>query len=113
MRRISPKRAEQNKIYEKVKALWRQLRTLIDGYLRCEFAGDGLRCSNEACRHPHHIAGREGERLYDYRYFMALCPSHHAIIHASPAQAYKWGYMILRSGKINIEKMLAPDEEKS
>ncbi len=109
MRSVSPKRAQQNAIYRKVKMLWRQLRIAVDGYLRCEFAGDGERCHNDASPHPHHLRGREGERLYDYRYFMAVCDNHHRLIEANRGDALRWGYLILRSAKINLDKLEKAD----
>jgi len=94
----SDKRIEQWKIYKKAKIEWIKERIALDGYLRCEWAGDGLRCRHRANIYPHHKWGREGKLLYDKEFFMAICPAHHHVIHfVDPRQAYDLGYLILRS----------------
>src|SRR4051812_40999772 len=41
----------------------------------------------------HHRRGRNGTLLTDARFFMSLCPAHHAWIHRNPAKARAKGWL--------------------
>lgn len=51
-------------------------------------------CSMRRARHIHHIHGRNGQRLLDERFWMAICPGCHRKIHDYPALAREKGYLL-------------------
>ena len=81
MRKISKKRAIQNKEYLK---------------LRGEFLEDNPYC--EVCGKPaheiHHKRGRFADRLTDVNYFMSVCRMCHTDIHLNPQQSRDKGYIL-------------------
>ena len=81
LNRISKKRAKQNKEYE---------------VLEKQFKKDNPKC--EICPKPtkdlHHKNGRNGDRLTDPAYFMAVCRAHHNWIHLNTEESRKKGWLI-------------------
>lgn len=82
MRRTSKKRTQQTKEYNKKRAEYLHNTPL------CE------RCGPQFATEVHHKAGRNGERLIDSRYFMAVCRSCHEYIHNNPNESYKKGWLL-------------------
>jgi hypothetical protein len=80
MRKVSKKRAEQNKEYSKT---------------RLQFISEHEIC--ERCKRPadeiHHKAGRNGDRLNDVRDFMSVCRPCHQWIHANPKESREAGWL--------------------
>lgn len=80
MRKVSKKRAEQNKEYTKT---------------RLQFISENELC--ERCGKPadeiHHKAGRNGERLNDVKGFMSVCRGCHQWIHAHPKESREAGWL--------------------
>ena len=68
MRKVSKKRAQQNKAYKVV---------------RNEFMEDNPNCErcNRQATENHHKNGRTGERLLNVNFFMAVCRGGHLFIH--------------------------------
>lgn len=67
--------------------------------LRDKYLSDNPTCQVDYCENPttnlHHKAGRNGELLYDVRYFMACCSEcHPQRIHENPEWAREKGYII-------------------
>ena len=81
MRKVSKKRAEQNRKYKKIR----------DQFM--EENPDCERCGNYATE-IHHKNGRNGERLLDSDYFMAICRNCHRYIHEHPKEAREKGWLI-------------------
>lgn len=81
LKRVSDKRKKQEALYS---------------IARKEFLTKNPNC--EICGGPatdvHHRNGREGERLNDTEWWMALCRSCHSEVHANPAHSYEMGYMV-------------------
>lgn len=66
-----------------------------------EYLEDHPICEMDGCCKPseiiHHKKHREGKRIYDKRYFMALCGGFepcHKYIHANPEESYAKGWLI-------------------
>lgn len=82
LRRVSKKRATQNREYLK---------------LRKDFLANALFCEVPDCfnrsEEIHHVNHREGKRLLDTKYFLAVCRTHHAFIHNNPAWARAQGLL--------------------
>lgn len=80
IKKVSSKRAEQNKTYKMVRAM---------------FLNDNYYC--QRCRRPaseiHHKAGRNGERLNDVHNFMSVCRDCHQYIHAHPQESRQNGWL--------------------
>jgi hypothetical protein len=95
LRPRSPKKEQSWRQYEAAKARWREKREKEDGF-RCQVSKDGVRCSRRGSCHPHHKAGRVGEKLYAEEYFLCVCANCHRYIHDHPAWAYDQGYLIKR-----------------
>lgn len=93
-----PKKVERQGHYVSVKAEWREECIARDGYHRCEWHdGAGNRCKRRASKHPHHKAGRDGELLYDKRFFMSICEGatgHHRRIHTEVKESEERGFII-------------------
>lgn len=83
---VAPKRAGQLQEYAK---------------LRKEYLALYPVCEVEECQAPstevHHQRGKEGDRLLDTNYFMAVCPECHRKITEHSAQAIQDGYSIKRT----------------
>ena len=81
IKKISDKRAKQNKEYD---------------ILEKQFKKDNPKC--EICSKPtkdlHHKNGRNGDRLTDPAYFMAVCRFHHDYIHLHTEESRKKGWLI-------------------
>jgi len=81
MRKVSLKRQQQNKQYK---------------IIRDKFMQENPRC--ERCGAPatenHHKNGRNGLRLLDVTYFMAVCRSCHRWIHEHPKESREKGWLI-------------------
>lgn len=81
MRKVSKKRAEQNRAYKKVRDQFMESNPF------CE------RCGNFSTDN-HHKNGRNGERLLDVDYFMSVCRSCHIYIHENPKESREKGWLI-------------------
>lgn len=81
LNKISKKRIAQNKEYE---------------ILRKKFIKDNPKCElcPKSTKDLHHKNGRNGSRLTDPVYFMAVCRSHHEFIHLNPEESRKNGWLI-------------------
>lgn len=87
--KVSPKRAGQVVEYIKLK------REYLALYPVCEVPECHLRSVD-----VHHQGGKEGDRLTDVNYFMALCRPHHDEFTEHSNQAIKNGYSKSRNAKI-------------
>lgn len=80
MRQVSLKRQQQNKEYK---------------IIRDKFMQENPRC--ERCGAPatenHHKNGRNGLRLLDVNYFMAVCRNCHRWIHEHPKESREKGWL--------------------
>lgn len=85
IRKLSTKRAQQNREYIKVRYLF-----LIENPI-CQIEG----CGCEATE-VHHKKGRIGKLLTDVRYFLAVCRSHHNYIELHPEESKEKGYSLSR-----------------
>ena len=85
IRKLSKKRAKQMREYEKVR----------DAYLYANPFCLVKNC-NQMANQVHHMKGRIGMLLTDVRYFLAVCPYHHAKIEAMPLWAKEMGYSLNR-----------------
>lgn len=85
-KKISEKRNIQNQEYARLR----------DEYLKVYPACEVRECHNKS-NQIHHVNGREGEKLTDTNFFLAVCPDCHTKIHANPKWAQDEGYVILRS----------------
>lgn len=70
--------------------------------LRDEYMEDHKVCEVKECfhisEHLHHRKGRSGKLLNETKYWMAVCHYCHGEMHnKETAEAYRKGYMILRS----------------
>jgi len=81
MRKVSLKRQQQNKQYK---------------IIRDKFMQENPKC--ERCGAPatenHHKNGRNGLRLLDVNYFMAVCRNCHRWIHEHPKESREKGWLI-------------------
>jgi len=84
MRRVSAKRAKENKLYTQVRKDYLIL------HPRCEVCIDSPACD------IHHRRGRWKSRLYDATYFLAVCRPCHDRIHHNPEWAYATGLLLHR-----------------
>lgn len=90
LRRVSKKRAAENKTYAKQRA------EFLAKHLHCEiciamclFVGE-MRPPSDV----HHQNGRNGRRLLDEAYWLAVCREHHQWIHDNPKEARQRGWLI-------------------
>lgn len=81
IKKVSSKRAEQNKIYKVLRV------TFLNDNPSCQ------RCSHRHSTEIHHTNGRNGERLNDVDYFMAVCRDCHQYIHAHPQESRQNGWL--------------------
>lgn len=84
LKRVSKRRATQNKVYAKVRAEY------LDQNPDCEV------CGFKQSTQIHHRRGRFGSRLNDTAFFLAVCFECHNTIHTDPIWAYGKGHMVLR-----------------
>ena len=54
------------------------------------------RCGQNMALHVHHMAGRDGELVIDYRMIAGLCPTCHGWVHANPLDATEEGWLVSR-----------------
>lgn len=80
---ISDKRKVQMAEYHKVRLDYLNL------HRKCEYEG----CNKNATE-IHHMAARNGDRLTDAQYFMAICRPHHQHLHLHPIESRERGYLI-------------------
>jgi len=83
LRKVSKKRAAQNREYSRVRAKF------LEDNPFCE-AHDGYGLSTQI----HHMNHREGIRLLDRKYFLAVCDECHRKIHNNPLWAREHGLLI-------------------
>lgn len=83
IKKVSKKRQTQEQIYKKLKSVH------LDTWTLCQFRP----CGNSSTE-IHHMNGRNGDRLIDVEYFMAICRNCHTWIHEHPKEARKKGYLI-------------------
>lgn len=84
MRRVSTKRAKENKTYTKVRKEYMLV------HPQCEV------CNGTAATDIHHRRGRWKSRLTDTAFFLAVCRGCHDRIHYNPTWAYETGLMLPR-----------------
>lgn len=84
--KMAPKRAGQHQEYMKLRKDYLAL------YPICEVE----ECQNKSTE-LHHQAGREGERLLDTNFFMAVCADHHRYYTEHSKEAVAKGYSQLRT----------------
>lgn len=94
IRRVSNKRAKENREYAKVKAAWLPLHPTCEIGPKLARAGINVRC-RKVTTHPHHIRGRIGTMLCDTRYWLASCAGecHPHFIHNYPHTARRLGLL--------------------
>ena len=56
-------------------------------------------CGSDPSIEIHHRSGRQGEKLLEEQYWMAVCRTCHNLIHDDPEFAKKNGFMLFRSIK--------------
>lgn len=90
---------------DKTKARKRLYRLLVrPAYMAGLAAGQGRRhkapmcerCNHNHGLHIHHMAGRDGDLVIDYKKMVAVCPECHRWIHANPEVAMRQGWLISR-----------------
>lgn len=86
IRKVSPHRAVENKEYVRLR------RDYLEAYPVCEVAECHL-----PSKEIHHMQGREGDKLNDINFFLAVCPGCHRKIETDTQWARDNGYSILRS----------------
>lgn len=84
MRRVSKKRAKENKLYMEVRKVY------LTEHPRCQVCIDSPACD------IHHRRGRWKSRLYDTEFFLAVCRPCHDRIHHNPEWAYEKGLLLPR-----------------
>lgn len=86
LRKVSKKREAENQKY------LRQRTIFLAKYPHCQC------CISEFRKYPstdvHHMNKRNGARLLDEDYWMAVCRGHHDWIHANPSEARRLGWLI-------------------
>lgn len=86
--RLSPISARRRKFLT-LYAIVRQ--TMLDVEMKCAI------CHEAKATEIHHRKGRDGARLIDTRYMLAVCRPCHYGIHENPAHALNMGWLLLRS----------------
>lgn len=86
IRKVSKSRARQNREYTKLKAAFLEANPLCQA---CSDFGTVPARSTEV----HHVRGRSGKLLCDTRYWLAIDPRCHCMIHQHPAIAKKLGLL--------------------
>lgn len=87
IRQVSKRREAQLAQYSLAKKVY------MDKHTYCECQTPEHACFNYATE-IHHKNGRNGKRLIDIQYFMAICRTCHEWIHANPKKARELGYLI-------------------
>lgn len=87
--KVSPKRAVQNAEFAKLK------RQYLELYPVCE--EEGCQCLSVDV---HHQGGKEGERLLDVNFFIALCRDHHNYYTENSREAIEKGISVSRISKL-------------
>lgn len=88
IRKVSIKRAAQNKEYSKLRLNYFKNHPICEVGLCGRYATD-----------IHHIAGRIGNNLTDITNFLAVCRQHHCQIEENPIWAKEKGYSKSRLAK--------------
>jgi hypothetical protein len=111
LRRVSNKRAKQNKEYMKRRAefllshpwcqVWLDDNKVEEWQVTCTGMVLDPQCVHFCSQVPrateiHHKRGRTGERLNDETYWMAVSATGHNWIHKHPGEAYAKGWMVKR-----------------
>jgi hypothetical protein len=86
IRKKSEKRTEEEKQYTKDRKLFLEVRML------CEVKG----CKRRS-EEVHHKAGRTGSLYMNQKYWLAVCPAHHAYIEVHPTWSKENGYSLDRT----------------
>lgn len=81
---MSKKRKTQLNEYSKLR------KEYLAVYPKCQV------CEKNNSNQIHHRKARWGERLNDTTFFLAVCEDCHNTIHADPAWAYAYGYLLKR-----------------
>lgn len=82
IRRVSKKRAKQNAEYMKLR------KKFLEDHPVCQI------CNDEVANQIHHTNKRNGTRLNDQKYWMALGIRCHIYIHTHPEAARKEGWLL-------------------
>jgi len=105
MRRVSKKRATDNKLYLAKRKAFLALRPLCEVWVELTNEGTreasllkgqifgGIALRPEYSSDVHHMEGRRGERFLDDNTWMACSRKAHAWIHAHPKQARVMGWL--------------------
>lgn len=103
LRRVSAKRAKQNKEYSKLRKEYLEAHPICEIWLaenqtKLLHTEDAEGLLGEAPRSTeiHHRKGRFGSRLNDTQFWMATCENCHRLIHANPKWAHEKGYLLPR-----------------
>jgi len=80
IKKVSDKRANELRVYEKEKALF------FEEVTSCQFPN----CDSEY-QTLHHGKGRIGDRLTNKEFFRCLCPIHHQWVEENPEQSKAMG----------------------
>lgn len=56
-------------------------------------------CQRTPSVEVHHKLGRDGDRLLDEQYWLAVCHPCHQVLHNNPAWAYTMGYLLRRNAQ--------------
>jgi hypothetical protein len=89
MKKTSNKRAKQEREYKQNRLKY------FENNPFCE-ARATQNCGFKASE-IHHRQGRNGDRLNDTAFFMAVCRSCHNYIHNNPAESYLKGWLIRKN----------------
>jgi len=81
LNQVSEKRQDQEKIYKSIRKIY------LENNPNCEVCG-------EEASEIHHKNGRNGDRLNDITFFMAICRGCHNYVHEHPKESRELGYLI-------------------
>ncbi len=84
LRKVSKKRAKQNREYSKLRKEFLALRPYCDIFEPC--------CTRKATD-IHHMKHREGNLLLDSAYWLPSCRACHRFLHDNPAYARESGFL--------------------
>ena len=93
IKQVSSKRARMNKMYSVMRRLFLKDRT-------CEFPNCSRKHTEDNQLTVHHKKGRNGERLLDTTYWMAVCMEHHKYIEEHREESFEKGWLINRNKEI-------------
>lgn len=91
---------ERNKIYLAIRALFLAACHECEA---CAFVAGGY---PHMAVEVHHKKGREGDLLFDVRFFMPVCREHHNFIHDNPEYAKQRGWIHSR-----LTKIISPNDK--